>query len=56
MVNVNVLAKFVEKSILNNLEPSKAIDEKLFSKVLYKKASYAIETINDEIENHLEKG
>ncbi len=43
----------IEKSILNNLEPSLAIDENLYSKVLYKSATEAIDEIVVDIENFL---
>ena len=43
----------VKYSILNNLEPSVAINDKLYSKVLYKKASVAIEEIVEDIEKLL---
>ena len=43
----------IKYSILNNLEPSSAINANLYSKVLYKKATEAIEEIVEEIENFL---
>jgi NAD-dependent deacetylase len=43
-------------SILNNLEPSSYIDEKLFSKVIYAPATKAIDEIANDIELFLEKG
>ena len=55
VIGVNTMANFVEKSILNNLEPSDAIEEELFSKVLYKKATEAIEEIKEEIVTLLKK-
>jgi NAD-dependent deacetylase len=53
VIGVNTMANFVDKSILNNLEPSDAIEEELFSKVLYKKATEAIEEIQTDIEEFL---
>jgi len=53
VIGVNTIASFCEKSILNNLEPSDAIDESSFSKVLYEKASFAIDEIREEIEEFL---
>ncbi len=53
VIGVNTIANFVDKSILNNLEPSDAIEEELFDIVLYQKASIAIDTIASEIENFL---
>ncbi len=43
----------IKKSILNNLEPSHAIDESLYSKVLYKSATEAIDEIAVDIEKFL---
>jgi NAD-dependent deacetylase len=54
VVGVNTIAQYVDKSILNNYEPSEAIEDKLFSKVLYKKATEAIDEIAQEIEEFLE--
>ncbi len=53
VIGVNSVANFVEHSILNNLEPSDAIEEHLFSKVIYDKASIAIDEIYDDIEEFL---
>ena len=53
VIGVNTIAAFTDYSILNNLEPSYAIDEKLFSKVLYKPATKAIDEIINEIKNYL---
>ncbi len=46
-------AKKANYSILNNLEPSSAINTTKYSKVIYKKASSAIDEIASEIENFL---
>ena len=46
-------SKDIKYSILNNLEPSSAINDKLYSKVLYKKASLAIDEIVQDIEKFL---
>ena len=43
----------IRYSILNNLEPSPAINDKLYSKVLYKKASEAVDEIVADIEAFL---
>jgi len=53
VVGVNTIANFVEHSILNNLEVSEAIDDKLFKKVIYDKASVAIDEIVKDIEKFL---
>ena len=53
VVGVNTIAQFVSRSILNNLEPSGAIEDGLFSKVIYDKASVAIKDIEDEVEQFL---
>ncbi|SFZ98842.1 NAD-dependent protein deacetylase of SIR2 family [hydrothermal vent metagenome] len=55
VVGVNTMAAFIENSILNNLEPSDAIDDTLFKKVLYSKATESIAEIVEDIENFLKK-
>jgi len=50
VVNVDDLTSYVPISILNNLEPSASIFEKLYSKVLYKPATEAIDEIAREID------
>jgi len=40
----------IKKSILNNLEPSSAIDDSLYSKVIYKKATEAVDEIVKDVE------
>ena len=54
VIGVNTIANAVENSILNNLEPSDAIEDELFKKVIYAKASDAIEEIVLDIEGYLE--
>jgi len=49
VIGVNTMANFVEVSILNNLEPSEAIYDELFTKVLYDKTTNVI----DEIANNI---
>ncbi|WP_428738619.1 SIR2 family NAD-dependent protein deacylase [Sulfurimonas sp.] len=53
VVGVNTLAHFVDRSILNNLEPSDAINDAFFDKVIYEKATIAIDEIAYEIEEFL---
>jgi len=53
VVSVDNITVHVEKSILNNLKQSKAIFDELYSKVLYKKATEAIDEIALDIENML---
>jgi len=53
VIGVNSMANFTDISILNNLEPSPAIDDRLFSKVIYDKATESIDLIADEIEQYL---
>ena len=53
VIGVNTLANFVDISILNNLEPSAAIDHKLFTKVIYDKATNAIDEIALDIKKFL---
>ncbi len=40
----------IKHSILNNLEPSSAIDDRLYSKVIYKKATEAVDEIVKDVE------
>lgn len=53
VIGVNTIAQFSELSILNNLEPSSAIEDSLFSKVLYMKATDAIDEIAGIIDEFL---
>ncbi len=53
VIGVNTMAQFATRSILNNYEPSSAINDAYFSKVLYKKATEAIDEIAQEIEAFL---
>lgn len=53
VIAVNSIARHVRNSILNNLEESEAIDDTLFSKVHYIKATEAIDTICDDITSFL---
>jgi len=55
VIEVNSIAAFCDYSILNNLEQSSAIAERDFDKVIYDKASNAIETIAQDIHNFLEE-
>jgi len=48
-IDVNFIAKH-KKSILNNLEKSEAIDDSLFEKVYYEKATSAVDKIAKDIE------
>lgn len=53
VIEVNSIAEVMDISILNNLEPSLAISETSFTKVIYDKASNAIDEIADTIEDYL---
>lgn len=53
VVGVNSMASFTHISILNNLEPSPMIEEDLFTKVIYDKASNAIDIIANDIIEYL---
>lgn len=53
VIGVNTMAQFAPRSILNNYEPSSAINDAYFSKVLYKKATEAVDEIAKEIETFL---
>jgi len=53
VIGVNNTAAYVKNSILNNLEASNAIEDELFSKVIYDKATNAIDEICDDIEEFI---
>ena len=53
VLDVTYFAQLTNKSILNNLEPSDAIDDSYFTKVYYKKATEAIGDIAEYIEEFL---
>ncbi|MFK5881921.1 MAG: Sir2 family NAD-dependent protein deacetylase [Sulfurospirillum sp.] len=54
VINTDIfLNNKIKKSILNNLEPSSAIDDSLYSKVLYKSVTQAIDEIIFDIEDFL---
>jgi NAD-dependent deacetylase len=53
VLDVTYFAQLTDKSILNNLEPSSAIDDSYFSKVYYSKATQAIDKIKKDIEDFL---
>ncbi|MDA7817486.1 NAD-dependent deacetylase [Sulfurimonas sp.] len=54
VLDVTYFAQFVKESILNNLEPSNAIDDSYFSKVYYAKATEVIAEIAEYIEEFIE--
>ncbi len=54
VLDVTYFAQLTDKSILNNLEPSDAIDDRYFTKVYYAKATDAIAEIAEYIEEFLE--
>jgi NAD-dependent deacetylase len=49
VLDVNTMVRSTPSSILNNLEANEYIDDSIFTKVLYKKATEAIEEIKEEI-------
>ena len=53
VLDVTYFAQLTDKSILNNLEPSSAIDDSYFTKVYYAKATEAIAEIAEYIEEFL---
>jgi len=53
VLDVTYFAQLTQESILNNLEPSEAIDDSYFTKVYYAKATEAIADIAEYIENFL---
>ncbi|SMP87901.1 NAD-dependent deacetylase [Epsilonproteobacteria bacterium SCGC AD-308-P11] len=55
VINTDSLVVYAESSILNNLEPSEAIYDALYSKVLYKPATRAIDEIAEDIQKFLNR-
>lgn len=55
VVAMDHFALHVKVSILNNLEPSDAINERVYTKVLYKKATEAIDEIIADVERFLQE-
>ncbi len=54
VINIDrLLTSKIKMSILNNLEPSIFLNDTFYSKVLYKKASLAIDEIAKDIEEYL---
>ena len=53
VLDVTYFAQLTKESILNNLEPSEAIDDSYFTKVYYSKATEAIGEISEYIEEFL---
>jgi hypothetical protein len=53
VLDVTYFAQLTDESILNNLEPSDAIDDSYFTKVYYAKATEAIAEIAEYIEDFL---
>jgi NAD-dependent deacetylase len=53
VIQTDTVAAFVEYSILNNLEPSAAINDSFYNKVLYKNATDAIDEIIDDCMKYL---
>lgn len=53
VIDVSLIAKLIPNSILNNLEKSVAIDESLFTKVYYDKATKAIDNIEKDIISYI---
>jgi NAD-dependent deacetylase len=53
VINTDQLVGYVKYSILNNLEPSNAIFDELYSKVLYQPATTAIDEISKTIRHYL---
>ena len=54
VLDVTYFAQLTDQSILNNLEPSQAIDDTYFTKVYYSKATETIDLIAEYIEDFLE--
>ena len=54
VINTDTLTQYVKRSVLNNLEPSDAINDRLYTKVLYKSATEAIDEIAQNIDDLME--
>jgi len=55
VINVEFLSQYADYSILNNLEFSSIIDDSIFDKVIYDKATIAIDEISDIVNEFLEQ-
>ena len=55
VVGMDQFALHVKHSILNNLEKSPAIDERVYTKVLYKKATEAVDEIVEDVKRFLQE-
>jgi len=53
VIDVSYFSKYIDYSILNNLDKSNAINERVFDKIYYKKATEAIDDISNHIENYI---
>ncbi|MGM0623024.1 MAG: SIR2 family NAD-dependent protein deacylase [Campylobacterota bacterium] len=53
VIPTDTVAAFVDYSILNNLQPSEAIKDAFYNKVLYKKATDAIDEIVQDCKRYL---
>lgn len=56
VLQINEFAHKTKYSILNNLEPDKAIKARLFTKVFYKKASSAAPVIESLVDQYVDNG
>ena len=54
VVAMDHFALHVKVSILNNLEPSDAINERVYTKVLHQKATEAVDEIVEDIERFMQ--
>ncbi len=54
VIDMDHFALHVKVSILNNLEPSDAINERVYTKVLHQKATEAIDEIVEDIERFMQ--
>ena len=54
VIAMDHFARHVKVSILNNLEKSDAINERVYTKVLYKKATEAVDEIVEDVERFLQ--
>lgn len=54
VIAMDHFAQNVKVAILNNLDPSDAINERIYTKVLHKKATEAIDEIVGDVERFLQ--
>ena len=56
VIDMNLLSQYADLTILNNLGPSDVITEEIFDQIYYENATTAIDKIETDIRNYLDKG